>query len=60
MYYEVYAMLSEIFYGAGATLTASQDMMMCAYSTLAVTFVIIIPFLVLWLSIKAIFNVLTG
>lgn len=58
MYYEVYAMLSEIFYGAGATLTASQDMMMCAFSTVAVAFVVAIPFIVLWLSIKALLSII--
>lgn len=52
MYYELYQMLADFFYGTGAELTVWMDMTLTVLSTIGILFVFAIPFVVVWNCIK--------
>ena len=56
MYYELYQMLADFFYGSGAELTVWMDMTLTVLSTIGILVVFAIPFAVVWYGIKLIFG----
>lgn len=56
MYFELYNMLSNFFYGSGTELTGYMDMTLTVLSTIGILFVFAIPFVVVWNCIKLVFG----
>lgn len=56
MYYDLYAMLADFFYGSGAELTGWMEMTLTVLSTIGILFVFAIPFIVVWNCIKLVFG----
>ena len=52
MYYSLYQILAEFFYGVGVELTNFQDLTLTLLSTICVVFCVSIPFVVVWRAIK--------
>ena len=52
MYYDLFNMLSEYIYGAGAVLSADQSLVLTTLSTIGVLFVVAFPFVVVWRVIR--------
>ena len=56
MYFDLYNMLSDFFYGAGTELTGYMDMTLTVLSTIGILVVFAVPFAVVWYGIKFIFG----
>ena len=56
MYFELYQMLAEFFYGSGTELTVWMDMTLTVLSTVGILVVFAIPFVVVWNGVKVILN----
>lgn len=56
MYFELYKMLADFFYGAGTELTGYMDMTLTVLSTIGILFIFAVPFVVVWYCIKLIFG----
>ena len=52
MYYQLYTLLGDYLYGAGAVLTGDQTLTLTLISTIGALFVIALPFLIVWRFIK--------
>ena len=55
MYFELYQMLAEFFYGTGTELTVWMDMTLTVLSTIGILVVFAVPFFVVWNCLKLIF-----
>lgn len=53
MYYTLYSLLSQYIYGAGAVLTEEMELTLTLLSTLGSLFVVVLPFLVVYLVIRS-------
>lgn len=56
MYFELYQMLADFFYGSGTELTGYMDMTLTVLSTIGILFIFAVPFAVVWYCIKLIFG----
>lgn len=56
MYFELYNLLAEFFYGSGVELTGWMDMTLTVLSTIGILVVFAVPFFVVWNCIKVIFG----
>lgn len=56
MYFELYQLLADFFYGSGVELTGYMDMTLTVLSTIGILVVFAIPFAVVWSGIKLIFG----
>lgn len=56
MYFQLYQMLADFFYGAGTELTGYMDMTLTVLSTIGILFIFAVPFVVVWYCIKLIFG----
>lgn len=56
MYFDLYQMLADFFYGSGTELTAYMDMTLTVLSTIGILVVFAVPFAVVWYGIKLIFG----
>lgn len=54
MYYDLYQILANFFYGAGAELTPWMEMTLTVLSTCGILFVFVCPFVVVWGCIQAV------
>lgn len=56
LYYTAFDMFANFIYGEGVELTAEQNMVMTILATIAVLFVVVVPFLVVYFAIRLIFG----
>lgn len=56
MYFQLYQILADFFYGAGVELTGWMDMTLTVLSTIGILFIFAVPFVVIWFCIKLIFG----
>lgn len=56
MYFELYQLLADFFYGSGVELTGYMDMTLTVLSTIGILVVFAIPFAVVWYGLKLIFG----
>lgn len=56
LYYQAFDMFANFIYGEGVDLTAEQNMVMTILATIAVLFVVVVPFLVVYFVIRLIFG----
>ena len=52
IYFALYSILSQYFYGAGTVLTEHMELTLTLISTIGCLFVFALPFLVVWRIIK--------
>ena len=56
MYFQLYQILADFFYGFGVELTGWMDMTLTVLSTIGILFIFAVPFVVIWFGIKLIFG----
>ena len=56
MYYDLYALLADFFYGPGADLTVWMEMTLTVLSTIGLLFVFAVPFFIVWACLKWVFS----
>lgn len=56
MYFELYQILSDFFYGPGTELTVWMDMTLTVLSTIGLLFVFAVPFVIVWYGLRFIFG----
>ena len=56
MYFQLYQILADFFYGSGVELTGWMDMTLTVLSTIGILFIFAVPFVVIWFGIKLIFG----
>lgn len=56
MYFQLYQMLADFFYGSGVELTGWMEMTLTVLSTIGILVIFAVPFAVVWYGIKLIFG----